>query len=45
MTRTFSTGAFLILCAIMPALGPMGAQNGEWLGRASPELIAFKLPE
>jgi len=30
MTRTFSTAAFLILWATAPAIGQMGAQNGEW---------------
>src|SRR5260370_37958648 len=30
MTRTFSTAAFLILWATVPAIGQMGAQNGEW---------------
>src|ERR1700724_2656193 len=30
MTRTFSTAAFLILWATVPAIGQMGAPNGEW---------------
>jgi quinoprotein glucose dehydrogenase len=30
MTRTYSTAAWLILWATVPAIGQMGAQNGEW---------------
>ena len=30
MIRTYSTAAWLILWATVPAIGQMGAQNGEW---------------